>query len=104
MHLFNSNEIQDLASQLEEGKTVMFPAFTSSSKTEMESFPGDIQMVIHSKHGKEVERFSVQPAENEVLFRSSTKFKVLKETKTPCDKMHPSEVCNLDVELEEVDE
>lgn len=59
----------------EEGKTVTEMAFTSTSTR---SAAGDDIFTIYSLTGKPIMDLSQFPAENEVLFKPSTKFRVLK--------------------------
>lgn len=64
------------------GEVVTEKGFVSSSRDEFERFDSarPHRLLIHSKNGKVIEKISVLPLEYEVLFRSGTKFKVLKRT------------------------
>lgn len=64
------------------GEVVTEKGFVSSSRDEFERFDSarPHRLLIHSKNGKIIEKISVLPLEYEVLFRSGTKFKVLKRT------------------------
>ncbi len=64
------------------GEVVTEKGFVSSSCDEFERFDSarPHRLLIHSKNGKVIEKISVLPLEYEVLFRSGTKFKVLKRT------------------------
>lgn len=60
------------------GGTVSEKAFVSTSKSPEASREGQIRFVINSKTGKDVSRISLKgTAEEEVLFRSGSKFKVI---------------------------
>ncbi|MCQ9122762.1 phage minor head protein [Rodentibacter caecimuris] len=64
------------------GEIVTEKGFVSSSRDEFERFDSarPHRLLIHSKNGKIIEKISILPLEYEVLFRSGTKFKVLKRT------------------------
>ena len=64
------------------GEVVTEKGFVSSSRDEFERFDSarSHRLLIHSKNGKIIEKISVLPLEYEVLFKSGTKFKVLKRT------------------------
>lgn len=64
------------------GEVVTEKGFVSSSSDEFERFDSarPHRLLIHSKNGKIIEKISVLPLEYEVLFKSGTKFKVLKRT------------------------
>ena len=64
------------------GEVVTEKGFVSSSRDEFERFDSarPHRLLIHSKNGKIIEKISVLPLEYEVLFKSGTKFKVLKRT------------------------
>lgn len=64
------------------GEVVTEKGFVSSSRDEFERFDSarPHRLFIHSKNGKIIEKISVLPLEYEVLFKSGTKFKVLKRT------------------------
>lgn len=63
------------------GKTIIHKAFTSAS-TGFSSF-GDYCFVMKSRTGRAIRAFSQNPSEEEVLFRSGTKFKILKIAEDP---------------------
>ena len=64
------------------GEVVTEKGFVSSSRDEFERYDSarPHRLLIHSKNGKIIEKISVLPLEYEVLFKSGTKFKVLKRT------------------------
>ena len=64
------------------GEVITEKGFVSSSRDEFERFDSarPHRLLIHSKNGKIIEKISVLPLEYEVLFKSGTKFKVLKRT------------------------
>ncbi len=82
------------------GQVVPMSEFTSTSIDK--SYPGEVQMLIQSKHGKYIRQFSSAMREEEVLFSSGSKFKVLEKREVPCfpKTSHP---CGLEISLEEVD-
>ncbi len=65
------------------GSVITEHGFTSCSKT-MKGIriqPGHVVFVIRSREGRDIQKFSISPHEEEVLFRPETRFKVLsKET------------------------
>ncbi len=67
------------------GKTVTWPAFTSSTtrKATADAFGGRIYFIIEAKTPRPVKNLSAYPGENEVLFRAGTKFEVLDVKKLP---------------------
>lgn len=63
----------DVLARYQPGQVVTELGFTSTGKP----FSGDVRFEIHGKHGKLVQQYSAHPSEEEVLFRSGTKFAVL---------------------------
>lgn len=59
------------------GKSVIEPAFTSTSKNPAKAFDGNAKFMIKSKNGKSVKDFSEYDEEDEVLFKNDSKFKIL---------------------------
>lgn len=64
----------DVLARYQPGQVVTELGFTSTGKP----FKGDVRFEIHGKHGKYVVPYSANPDELEVLFRSGTKFGVVK--------------------------
>lgn len=65
------------------GNTITEKAFISSSYDENERFEKrPHRLLIHSKKGKKIENISAIVSENEVLFKSNSKFKVIKRIQT----------------------
>lgn len=58
------------------GKVIKKPAFTSSSASSAESYPGNAQFIITSKTGRRIAMYSAKIWQQEVLFRTGTKFRV----------------------------
>lgn len=65
----------EVLAEHEVGAVVTYAGFTSTSVSK--GFAGKHQFVIKSKHGKLIDKFSSAPTEEEVLFKSGTKFKIL---------------------------
>lgn len=63
---------------LANGSAVGHAQFNSTSRASGSSFGGNIRLVIESKTGVHVKPISLHPGEDEVLFRSDAKFKVVK--------------------------
>jgi hypothetical protein len=59
------------------GEAITEHAFTSASRSPLKAFSGNARFYIVSKHGKEIDRWSAYPEEEEVLFPPGTQFKVL---------------------------
>lgn len=75
----DKQELQRVVNQYKVGKTVTEKAFTSTSSAGLlDEFEGQLNFVVTSKTGKSVKQTSARPKEDEVLFPSKTKFKVLK--------------------------
>lgn len=65
------------------GNIITEKAFLSSSYDEYERFEKrQHRLLIHSKKGKKIENISAIVSENEVLFKSNSKFKVIKRIQT----------------------
>ena len=64
------------------GGIVVEKGFSSSSYSDERFKKLPHRLLIHSKRGKIIQSLSVLPNEDEVLFKSGTKFKVLKRTQT----------------------
>lgn len=77
----------DLISQYKEGETITEKAFTSTSADPARAFSGNTRFTIQSATGKDVSQYSAaQKAghiEDEVLFRSSTNFRVSRNWTDP---------------------
>ena len=68
--------------QLLSDDDIAFKEFLSTTKSQQdvkENSP--YRLLIHSKHGKLIEPFSLIPAEEEVLFTAGTRFKIINRTK-----------------------
>jgi hypothetical protein len=61
------------------GKTIVEPAFISTTHKGTEPYPGNVKFEILSKTGKRVSFLNESTGEDEILFKPSTKFKVLKK-------------------------
>jgi hypothetical protein len=59
------------------GEVVQYNGFTSTSAAAGQKFYGDIQLTIISRSGKNISQHSALPHQQEVLFRSGSKFNVL---------------------------
>lgn len=64
----------DVLARYQPGQVVTELGFTSTGKP----FKGDVRFEIHGRHGKLVQPYSAHPSEEEVLFRSGTKFGVVR--------------------------
>lgn len=60
------------------GNAVGHAQFNSTSRAAGSSFGGNLRLVIESKTGVHVKAISLHPGEDEVLFRSEAKFRVLR--------------------------
>ncbi|MET9492785.1 ADP-ribosyltransferase domain-containing protein [Nocardia sp. NPDC006630] len=67
----------NVLAKYEKGTVVTEDAFTSTSASADEAFPGDTQFTILSKYGKDVSLHSDVPSEQEVLFPPGTQFDVV---------------------------
>lgn len=70
------------------GKIVEERGFTSTSK-DKDIWNGNVQFVVTSKSGRDISRISKHPHEEEVLFKSGTRFRI---TKNEGGKIHMEEV------------
>jgi hypothetical protein len=61
------------------GRTIVEPAFISTTHKGTEPYPGNVKFEILSKTGKRVSFLNESTGEDEILFKPSTKFKVLKK-------------------------
>jgi len=78
--VFRGATIQDpklLRTYSRVGETVSERAFISASRSPSKAFSGNVRFYIASKHGKEIDKWSAYPEEEEVLFQPGTQFKVL---------------------------
>jgi hypothetical protein len=57
------------------GKVFVEQGFMSTSK-DSSTWSGDLQFVIKSKTGRDIQKISSHPGEAEVLFKSGTRFKI----------------------------
>lgn len=64
------------------GQAVKHGQFNSTSRDASRSFGGDIRLVIESKTGVHVKAISLHPSEDEVLFPSNARFRVLEVTES----------------------
>lgn len=62
------------------GQALAHAQFNSTSRDASSSFGGGIRLVIESKTGVHVKAISLHPSEDEVLFRSDARFRVLEVT------------------------
>jgi hypothetical protein len=60
------------------GSVITEKAPLSTSINKAAAFDGDVQFVIQSKHGKPVSQFARDLTEDEVLFKSGSRFRVVK--------------------------
>lgn len=70
----------DLVSSHKVGVTVEYAGFTSSTVDYTESLRGRLKLRISSVSGKSIADFSVKPSQQEVLFKTGSKFKVADKT------------------------
>lgn len=83
----NVDNAEQFVSQLESGETFRFDTFTSSSKDMnvvqdfLDSRKEKVIFSIESKTGKEIDKLSMVPEEQEVLFKAGTKFKFISKNK-----------------------
>lgn len=83
---------EDIA-RYEPGRVVTEAGFTSASYGR--GFGGNVQFIIHGRHGKRIDQLSAYPKEREVLFDAGTRFRVLRNARKP-------EV--VEITMEEVDD
>lgn len=81
------------------GEILTYKAFTSTSKSRLFQYPHCLR--ISGKSGRDISQLSHSPGEEEVLFKSGTKFKVLKRTEDP--KIPDAPWCKVEIEMEEVE-
>ena len=60
------------------GRIVRWEAFTSASRRQDKAFRRNTRFTIHGRHGKRIDRLSEYPREDEVLFKSGSRFQVAK--------------------------
>jgi hypothetical protein len=65
----------EISALYQPGKVFVEQGFMSTSKSSS-TWAGDLQFVIHSKTGRDIEDISSHPDEKEVLFKSGTRFKI----------------------------
>lgn len=86
----SSDNVEDLIQQYKEnkGSLVQYEAFTSSTESEniARSFGSNILFEIKSKNGKNISQFTRMPHEKEVLFKTSSVFKVISIKKEAKDR------------------
>lgn len=81
---------EKVLAQHKPGKTVTYQAFTSTSKDS--GFSGAVQFVIKSRTGRYIAPLSSSESEEEVLFPTGSRFKILKtELQEPIDKYDDEE-------------
>ncbi|MDO3651212.1 ADP-ribosyltransferase [Nocardia mangyaensis] len=77
----------EVLASYKEGEVVTEKAFTSTSSDPGRAFPGNTRFTVESKTGKDVAPYSTAEqngmVENEVLFRSGTKFHVVSKDADP---------------------
>ena len=59
------------------GRTVTWAAFSSSSRREDAAYRRNTRFIILGRHGKDISPYSATPGEDEVLFRSGTRVRVV---------------------------
>jgi hypothetical protein len=59
------------------GEAITERAFSSTSRSPLKAFSGNVRFYVTSKQGKEIARWSAHPEEEEVLFQPGAQFKVL---------------------------
>ncbi|MEV6827540.1 toxin glutamine deamidase domain-containing protein [Amycolatopsis sp. NPDC051102] len=79
--------LQAFLGRFHEGAHITEPSFLSSSKVDAEhprsSFPGEVEMRIQSKTGRDVEAMASIGHEREVLFKAGTQFEITGVEKGP---------------------
>ena len=69
-----------VAQYLKPGEVITERAYVSTSYVAGANFPGDLQLTVMSKTGKQIDFLSMYAGEKEVLFAPGTSFKVLSVT------------------------
>jgi len=64
---------------------VVEDAFTSSSRSPLKAFSGNVRFYLISRNGREVSKWSAYPDEDEVIFKPGTRFRVLDFVRTGRD-------------------
>ncbi|WP_410634660.1 toxin glutamine deamidase domain-containing protein [Amycolatopsis sp. cmx-4-83] len=76
----NLSRLQAFVSRFHDGAHITEPSFLSSSKIDADhprsKFPGEVEMRIQSKTGRDVESMASIGHEREVLFKAGTQFKI----------------------------
>nr|WP_304532905.1 toxin glutamine deamidase domain-containing protein [Amycolatopsis sp. CA-126428] len=74
------SRLQAFLARFHDGAHITEPSFLSSSKVDAQhprsKFPGEVEMRIQSKTGRDVEGLASIPDEREVLFKAGTQFKI----------------------------
>ena len=70
--------LEDFLQQHQKNKTVIYNGFThaTADASFLPTFPGNVEIVIQSRHGKRIRDWSAHPVENEVAFKLGTAFRV----------------------------
>lgn len=88
--------VQAFLGRFHEGAHVTEPSFLSSSKVDAEHprsiFPGEVEMRIESRTGRDVEAMASIGREREVLFKAGSQFEVTGIEKGPGHPEHPGYV------------
>jgi len=83
------------------GNVIEFKSFTSTTSfMELSSFEYGHRLIIHSKHGRDVEKLSNRNEESEVLFKAGTKFRVIAAR---TNVTLGGNIAELEYELEEIE-
>lgn len=72
--------VPDIDAHIEDydiGKVVPWAAFTSSTRDLAKAFSGNVLFIISSQNGRVLGAYADKPAEEEVLFKAGSKFRVL---------------------------
>ena len=65
------------------GNIVSWPAFSSTSRRKEKAFYRNSLFRVEGHHGKDIKPYSAVPSEDEMLFKSGSRFRVLKRYKEP---------------------
>ncbi|WP_328446734.1 toxin glutamine deamidase domain-containing protein [Amycolatopsis sp. NBC_00438] len=88
--------VQAFLGRFHEGAHVTEPSFLSSSKVDAEHprsiFPGEVEMRIESRSGRDVESMASIGREREVLFKAGSQFEITGIEKGPGHPEHPDHV------------
>lgn len=81
----NNTQMAEIVNSFENNKPIIHNFFTSSSHVKGSEFGGNVMYKIKSKTGKKIGKISEHLTENEVLFKTDTRFKITKVEKNGTD-------------------